>query len=267
MKIDIEISLNSVPKCAIDNKLPVVQIMSWRRTGNKPLSEPMIDFWRIYIYMHHATLSTPRTIFKPFCGAFLFLWFRTHQYLMNWYICVLLVLRGWYTAIEAIIWLCQWLPQCQWNNPDAYGKIGHYQTTTKHNTALTLWIINEIYMYCRYNESCPCAIKPNIAVVFLTKDSKCFFAVSNRFLSWWRHQMETFAAVLAICAGNSPVPGEFPTQRPVTRSFDVYFDLRPNKRLSKQWWGWWFETQSCPLWRHRNVCVLAEYPSTKYDDM
>ena len=35
-------------------------------------------------------------------------------------------------------------------------------------------------------------------------------------------------------AGNSPVPGEFPTQRPVTRSFDVYFDLRLNKRLSKQ---------------------------------
>ena len=65
--------------------------------------------------------------------------------------------------------------------------------------------------------------------------------------------METFSALLAICAGNSPVPGEFPTQRPVTRSFDVYFDLRPNKRLSKQPRGWWFETQSCPLWCHRNV--------------
>ena len=38
----------------------------------------------------------------------------------------------------------------------------------------------------------------------------------------------------------------------VTRSFDVYFDLRPNKRLSKQSWGWWFETLSPPLWRHRN---------------
>ena len=37
---------------------------------------------------------------------------------------------------------------------------------------------------------------------------------------------------MAICAGNSPVPGEFPTQRPVTRSFDVFFDLRLNKRLS-----------------------------------
>ena len=43
------------------------------------------------------------------------------------------------------------------------------------------------------------------------------------------------------------------TQRPVTRSFDVYFDLRLIKRLSKQCWGWWFETLSCPLWRHRNV--------------
>ena len=43
--------------------------------------------------------------------------------------------------------------------------------------------------------------------------------------------METFSALLAICAGNSPVPGEFPTQRPVTRSFDVFFDLRPNKRV------------------------------------
>ena len=38
--------------------------------------------------------------------------------------------------------------------------------------------------------------------------------------------METFSALLAICAGNLPVPGEFPAQRPVTRSFDIFFDLR-----------------------------------------
>ena len=63
--------------------------------------------------------------------------------------------------------------------------------------------------------------------------------------------------LLAICAGNLPVPGEFPTQRPVTRSFDVLFDLRLNKRLSKQSCGWWFETSSCPLWRHRNGDVIA----------
>ena len=71
--------------------------------------------------------------------------------------------------------------------------------------------------------------------------------------SWWRHQMETFSALLAICAGNSPVPGVFPAQRPVTRSVDVFFDLRLNKRLSKQPWGWWFETPSRLLWRHCNV--------------
>ena len=72
-------------------------------------------------------------------------------------------------------------------------------------------------------------------------------------LPWWRHQMETFSALLAICAGNSPVPGEFPAQRPVTRSFDVLFDPGLNKQLSKQLWGWWFETLICSLWRHCNT--------------
>ena len=64
--------------------------------------------------------------------------------------------------------------------------------------------------------------------------------------------METFSALLAICAGNSPVPGEFPTQRPATRSCDVFFDLRLNKQLCKQSWGWLFETLSRPLWRQCN---------------
>ena len=76
--------------------------------------------------------------------------------------------------------------------------------------------------------------------------------------SWWRHQIETFSALLAICAGNSPVTGEFPAQRPVTRSFDVFFDLRLNARLSKQSWGWWFVTLSWPLWRHCNdISILT----------
>ena len=71
--------------------------------------------------------------------------------------------------------------------------------------------------------------------------------------SWWPYQMEAFSALLAICAENSPVPGEFRAQRPVTRLFDIFFDLRLNKRLSKQSWGWWFETLSRSLWRHCNV--------------
>ena len=70
--------------------------------------------------------------------------------------------------------------------------------------------------------------------------------------TWWRHQMETFSALLALCAGNSPVTDEFPLQRPLTRSFDVFFDLRLSKRLSKHSWDWWFETLSRPLLRHCN---------------
>ena len=72
--------------------------------------------------------------------------------------------------------------------------------------------------------------------------------------------METFSAYLAICTWNSTVPGEFPAQRPVTRSFDVFFDLRLNKRLGKQSWGWRFETLSRPLWRHCNEKHIYEFP-------
>ena len=79
------------------------------------------------------------------------------------------------------------------------------------------------------------------------------------FYTWWRHQMEIFSALLALCAGNSPVTGEFPAQRPMTRSFDVVFYPRLNKRLSKQAWGWWFETQSRPLWRHCNDNVFSHW--------
>ena len=64
---------------------------------------------------------------------------------------------------------------------------------------------------------------------------------------------ETFSKLLAICAGNPPVTGGFPPQRPVTQSFDDFFDLRLNKRRSKQSRRRWFETPSRSLWRHRNT--------------
>ena len=65
--------------------------------------------------------------------------------------------------------------------------------------------------------------------------------------------METLSALLALCEGNSPVTGEFPSQRPVTRNFNVFFDLRLNKRLSKQSICRWFETSSRPSLRQYNV--------------
>ena len=62
--------------------------------------------------------------------------------------------------------------------------------------------------------------------------------------------MEIFSTLLALCARNSPVTGEFPSQRPVTWSYDVFFDVCLNKRLSKQSWDWWFGTPSRPIWRY-----------------
>ena len=83
--------------------------------------------------------------------------------------------------------------------------------------------------------------------VLLLRRNSCK-AQQNQVHTWWRHQMETFSALQAIRAGYSPVTGESPSQRPVTQSFDVFCYL--NKRLSKQSWGWWFETPLRPLWRH-----------------
>ena len=80
--------------------------------------------------------------------------------------------------------------------------------------------------------------------------------------TWWRYQMEIFSALLAFCAGNSPVTGEFPTQRPVMLSFDFFFDLHLNKRLGKQSWCWWFETPSRSLWRHCNDQHLPQWKIT-----
>ena len=71
--------------------------------------------------------------------------------------------------------------------------------------------------------------------------------------------METFSTLLAPMCGEFTGPGEFLVQGPVTRSFDVLFDLHRNKRLSKQPWGWWFKTPSWSLWRQCNEQKCSPY--------
>ena len=72
----------------------------------------------------------------------------------------------------------------------------------------------------------------------------------------WKH----FLRYWPFCAGNSPATGEFPAQWPVMRSFEVFFDMRLNERLSKQSWGWWFETSLRPLWRHSDESWRIAFP-------
>ena len=132
--------------------------------------------------------------------------------------CILLFVQYWYKYNINTLYSKDPLVNCQWSCDKARGPT---VTHSQHSIAFYM----QLYM-----------------ISGQTLRYICF--------TWWRHQMETFSALLAICAGNSPVPGEFPAQRPVTRSFDVFFDLRLNKRLSKQSWCRWFETLSRPLWRH-----------------
>ena len=74
----------------------------------------------------------------------------------------------------------------------------------------------------RSNEPEQQVIFCKLRIVFVQFKSKFVFTLN---IARWRHQMKTSSALLALCVGNSPVTGEFPTQRPVTRSFGVFFDL------------------------------------------
>ena len=96
---------------------------------------------------------------------------------------------------------------------------------------------------------------------------------SLQYMSFWyhifmwllymrRHQMVTFSALLAFCVGNSPVTGEFPTQRPMTRSFDVSSHSRLNQHLSKQWGRQWFEA---PWHSLKLICLnQLDLPSVQW---
>ena len=76
--------------------------------------------------------------------------------------------------------------------------------------------------------------------------------------------MEMFSALLALCVGNSPVKGKFPSRRPVTRSLNIFLDFRMNKRLNKPLRHRLFETPSGSLWCHCNVTLMArgEWPDS-----
>ena len=81
----------------------------------------------------------------------------------------------------------------------------------------------------------------------------CYGSLQSRYALMMTSSKGIFSALLALCEGNSLVTVEFPLQRPVTRGFDVFFDVYLSKRLSKKSRRRWFETLSRSLWRHCNV--------------
>ena len=101
-------------------------------------------------------------------------------------------------------------------------------------------------------------ISPIKKFILHIEDDKCRIwrppSTRNKDIMMTSSNGKLFRVTDPLC-GEFTGPGDFPTQRPVTRSFDVFFDLRLNKRLSKQTWGWCFETQSWSLWRQFNALI------------
>ena len=100
-------------------------------------------------------------------------------------------------------------------------------------------------------EGCESLTRVDEIIDYLFENFKWKFSIP-----WWRHEMETFSALLALCVGNSPVTDEFPSERLVTPSFDVFFDEGLNKQLSKQSRHQWFEMASRSLWRQCNAAII-----------
>ena len=96
-------------------------------------------------------------------------------------------------------------------------------------------------------------------VTFVIGNKSWKFQDDTMMGTWWRgdetlwcHQMFTFSVSVALCVGNSPVTGEFPSQRPVTWSFNVLLDPYLKKQFGKHLWHWWFVMPSLSLWHHCN---------------
>ena len=87
------------------------------------------------------------------------------------------------------------------------------------------------------------------SVLFIAQERIFVYTMFTRFVS----MRTSLKGIISRVTG--PLCGEFPSQRPVTRNFDIFFDQCLNKRLSKQLRGWWFETPSRPLRHHSNAVL------------
>ena len=156
-------------------------------------------------------------------------------------------------------------------------RLGTRLLVISYELLLNLWlsrtlVSNKLFItQCSWSTACRCYSEyifiPDVTPGFNGLGTDNYKTWRNTSTLWdsvrlklrgWRRFMMTssngsiFRVTGPLC-GEFTGPGEFPAQRPVTRSFDVFFDLHLNKRLSKQPWGWWFETPAWSLWRHRNV--------------
>ena len=205
--------------------------MVWRRPGDKPLSEPMM-----VNLLTHICVTRPQ--WRPSL--------LTHIW----------IIQHWWNKSNDLFWICHRNDVCPWHKNN-FPIIHHGTPDSKVHGANMgpTWImsatdgphIGPMNLAIRDSIShdgyttllCfPCDSCTHILQRFITgKDSPSADEITMMTSS----NGNIFRVTGPLC-GTSAVTGDFPTQRPVTRSFDVFFDLRLNKRLSKQSWGWWLET-------------------------
>ena len=136
------------------------------------------------------------------------------------------------TLISERWWLCHLWPGWDWLTHDLFGNASSIACDRRGYPLLDVRRILDTNENIRPRER---DVGTEAIVIMMTSSNRNIFRVTG-----------------PLC-GEFTGPDEYPTQRPVTRSFDVFFDLRLNKRLSKQPWGWWFETPLWWLWRQCNV--------------
>ena len=140
----------------------------------------------------------------------------------------------------ALVWtISTWASRCHTPNKERFSGGKNGTVWREHTWYSTRYFAGDVSSRCK---------GPAFCVI-------CFFIMNSvfghpHFALWWRHLLETSPVLLALCVGNSPVTGEFPSQRPVRWSFDIFFGLRLNKRFGKKSRRRRFETPSRSLWRH-----------------
>ena len=115
--------------------------------------------------------------------------------------------------------------------------------------SVTYWYKWNKHVQCKFFTKCNCIGQKYVWCNTSPIQSHTFIMYQSMMTS----SNGNFFRVTGPLCGEFTGPGEFPAQRPVKRSFDVFFDLRLIKRLNKQAWGWWFDTPSWSLWRQCNV--------------
>ena len=179
----------------------LVQIMAWRRPGDKPLSEPML-----VSLLTHLCITRPQYVIKKDTDSFM-------------------RISNMSSPPRGLAWRL------------------HVSVCVPTNTEL-----NENSRRTRYGSQFPAQFVCCGACEWMSDLDQN----PRKHVSMMTSSNGNIFRVTGPLCGEFTGPGDFPTQRPVTQSFDVFFDLRLNKRLSKQPWGWWFETPLWSLWRQCN---------------